>query len=66
MKVKYNESSTQYKCPLLIDGKVYDVEDIMDCEEEGLFYAVLDESKDSMWEGEPIPYPASVFEVVSE
>ena len=50
----------------MIDGKEYDVVDTLDCEEDGLFYAIIDESKDSVWEGEPIPYPASLFEVVEE
>ena len=62
MKVIYRENNNVGSCPLLIDGKEYEVEGTMDCEEEGLFYAVIDESKDSAWEGQPTPYPAAVFE----
>ena len=66
MKIRYAKSLDTGSTPGLIDGKIYDVEGTMDCEEEGIFYAVIDESKDSAWEGQPIPYPAWLFEVVEE
>ena len=66
MKVIYRENGKKGQCPYLTDGKEYDVEDIVEFGEDGLFYAVIDDSKDDLWEGQPIPYPTDVFEVVEE
>ena len=48
MKVIYHEKF-KGECPYLIDGKAYEVEDTVEFDEDGLFYAIIDESKDSMW-----------------
>ena len=66
MKVIYRESEQKGQCPYLADGKVYEVEDVVDCGEDGVFYALIDDDTDDMWKGEPIPYPATLFEVIEE